>query len=101
MSYTLLIEKVKAERPDLAHYPDWDGNLVRGIVFDVDEETGAKSVAEIIETAGPGAERTIHAMMQVFDGWKFDGAQAQRTNFGRATSNLGMIRKIIEQLEAK
>jgi hypothetical protein len=93
--YTLLIER--AESREVPGYGLVE--YVRGIMFDTDEETGAKSVCDIIEaTKGHNGELLIETMADGFPGWRFEGWQVQETNMGRARSNRTMIRKIVEQL---
>jgi hypothetical protein len=92
--FTLLIEKIEPREV----YGHGIQPHVRGIIFEIEEETGAKSVRDIVETHSQGAEYLLEAIANGYPGWKFEGWQVQATNMGRARTNRTMIRKIVEQL---
>jgi hypothetical protein len=76
--------------------------LIRVLVFDTDECTGAKSVMDIIEISmiesPEHCAHCINNMLECFDGWLFDGRQMAQVDTGRATTKRGMLIKMIEQL---
>jgi len=90
--FTLQIEKVTDADVES------EVELVRGIVFETDPETGYKSIVDIAEMPREGAEHMLAAIAGNFDNCFLAYENTFRTNFGRATSMRTMIRKIVEQL---
>jgi hypothetical protein len=71
--------------------------VVRGILFDIDLETGAKSVRDIVEVEQD--EKAAASFMQIFGTeWLFDGRQIASFNAGRAHTQLGLLKKLIASL---
>jgi hypothetical protein len=88
MKYTLLIEKIAD-----------DSDNLRAIVFETDD-TGDKSVCDIVETTREGGYYLIAAIAEQFVGWEFSPVHAG-VDFGRARTDLTRIRKVVEQLDAR
>jgi hypothetical protein len=84
MMYTLLIER--------------SGDSVRGIIIDRDEETGARSVVDILETIPACAPKLFAAVADSFGEWELAAHHLAEVDFGRARTNLTRIRKVVEQL---
>ena len=87
MTYTALFER-------------GENGTMRGILLETDEETGAKSVVDIIEmnVEGMTAADIAHCFCNYFYycDWKF--TQLQFVNVGRAHTQKGLLTKLLEQL---
>jgi len=84
--YTLLIEKSN-------DYPD----CKRLVIIDTDEETGSKSVVDIVETHQEGCWHLFDAVSERYQPFEFSPAHAS-VDFGRARTNLSRMRKVAESV---